>query len=344
MGRLSAPWKWEARNGWYAWISGRRVRLCPIKDGVTRARKKLAELQNAALGPDPAAIPLVAELVFEYFANIIRKEQSGEMAVGAKANAVQRLRGFVERWGDLPSNEIRTHHVEAWLNSRTTWGPTMRHDGAGAVKAMFSWALTQGRIDANPIASLKKPSPKRQRDRIPTTATVDATLDAVLIPGLRDILIFIFETGCRPKEARDLEAKHIDFVGGVVSLDKHKTAKKTHKNRTIYLTPVAIEIARRSCEATPKGPIFRNSRGGPWTACSLSEAVSRVRKRTGADASMVAYGLRHLFITDGAAKGISGPILAELAGHSDLKTLATYNHVSERHESLKDAVVKIRES
>jgi hypothetical protein len=48
-------------------------------------------------------------------------------------------------------------------------------------------------------------------------------------------------------------------------LSEHNTKKKTGQDRLVYLTPAMLELTRKLMELYPTGPLFRNSRGKPWT-------------------------------------------------------------------------------
>jgi integrase len=165
---------------------------------------------------------------------------------------------------------------------------------------------------------------------------------AALTPELADLLTFIHATGCRPKEARTIEARHLDRAERVAVLVRHKTAHKTGKKRVIYLPEPAAEVAFRLADLRPEGPIFLNTRGRPWTHNALGLAVRRLRKRAGLTGDMVAYAFRHGFATDALTRGISSALVAELMGHADLRMLHRYAHLSDKHDALREAVAKVR--
>lgn len=72
----------------------------------------------------------------------------------------------------------------------------------------------------------------------------------------RDFLTALQETGARPGEIRLVTAADVDLRSGVWLLKKHKTSKKTHRPRVIYLTSIMRELMTRliirkaSCFAT----------------------------------------------------------------------------------------------
>ena len=58
-------------------------------------------------------------------------------------------------------------------------------------------------------------------------------------------------------------------------------AKGKSAPRIVYLTETAMEITRGLMVQHPAGPLFRNSRGNPWTPDTVNSAVDRIRLSMG---------------------------------------------------------------
>lgn len=343
MARHPSPWYWEARDGWYATVGGVRHRLADGRGSKRDALRRLGELLAERDRPAEAAgAPAVGHLIALYLADLRKRRAAGDLGEYTRDDAKRRLAGFADLHGDLPADQLRPHHVQAWLDTRAGWGPTSRHDGVGAVKAVTRWAAGQGHLDRDPLAGLRKPPRRARREAIPDPEAVRKVFAAILTSELADLLAFVHETGCRPKEARTLEARHLDLAAGVATLAEHKTARKTGRRRSIYLTPRALGIARRLAEAHPVGPIFRNSEGRTWTHNAVGLAVRRLRERAGLGKEVVAYALRHGFATDALANGVPVALVAELMGHADLRMMGTYSHLSDRADVLREAAARAR--
>lgn len=342
MARHPEPWFWKARRGWYATVDGRRHRLASKAEGKAAAAAKLAGLLQARGEGPEAGVPTVGHLIASYIEQLDRRATAEDVARSSYRDAVRRLADFPDALGSARSDSVRPDDVLRWLDTHPGWGPTTRHDAIGAVKAAFRWAVRAGQIDRDPLAGLDKPRRRARREEIPTPEAIEKAFDAAVEPRLVDLLTFLFETGCRPKEARVLEASHLDPAEGVAILAEHKTSRKTGKSRVVYLSARAAEIAGRLAAEYPEGPIFRNARGRPWTHGALGQAVRRLRKRAGLGREVIAYALRHHYATDALAKQVPVALVAELMGHADLRMMATYSHLGERHDVLRDAACKVR--
>ncbi len=141
------------------------------------------------------------------------------------------------------------------------------------------------------------------------------------------ILRFIAVTGCRPGEACGLEWEHVHLERGVCLLSAHKTARKTGKPRTLYLTPEAREVladlqadANRRMNGKPTGPVFTSGDGVPYKPSGLRSILKRW-------AGATPYQLRHTFAQTASERGTPVDVLAKLLGHRTTHTTAFYYDV-----------------
>ncbi len=247
------------------------------------------------------------------------------------------LQAFVNWAGyETIANTIRPFHVSEWVDGQG-WGQSTRHGAITAVKRAFRWGHRQGYLESDPLAALDKPGIRR-REAILGPEDQRRVLGSIDGP-LRDYLATMYETGCRPSEVARIEAVHV--VGDTIVM-AGKTTRKTRKPRVIYLTPVVAEIVARLASANPDGPIFRNTRGRPWTRNALAQAMQRVRSRLGLGPECTAESLRHGWVTDAKLR-LPNSVVAELAGHASTAMVdAHYGHVNLRRAELAQAASSVR--
>ncbi|HMP06138.1 MAG TPA: hypothetical protein PJ982_07310, partial [Lacipirellulaceae bacterium] len=115
--------------------------------------------------------------------------------------------------------DVRPYHVDKWLQTRSHTSPTYRNGGCRAVAGCFNWAKKQGLIPASPIAGMDRP--RAQRRDAYLTLEQWAALIALVDPGdpFYDLLTFLWETGCRPHEARIARANNLDRGNREIRLD-----------------------------------------------------------------------------------------------------------------------------
>jgi integrase len=253
---------------------------------------------------------------------------------------VRHLGGFGRAWGDEWAREIRPRHVLEWLAGKP-WASSTRRGAVACVKRAFSWGTAQGYLASDPLAAMPKP-PVRRRETIPTSADVEAILAASRCRAFRDFLVAVMETGCRPGEAARVTAREFDPDAGTWTMEG-KTSGKTGRPRVVILTPLVTALCRDLARANPSGPLFRNSRGGPWTRHAYGHQFRRLRARLGMGKEAAAGGLRHLWITDALEKGVPIATVAEMAGHTSSAMIDRhYGHLAGRLDHLREAAGKVR--
>lgn len=339
MGRPMKPW-FRPGRGWYVEVDGKQERLTD-KDGTEGQGVRAMHALLARRGIEPRTQVQAAEgmsveevcLAYLDHAKVNLKPLTYDFYV-------RHLKPFSQVHAKLPTRDLRPHHVTAWVAAKE-WSNTTRRGAITAVKRAFHWAKRQGMIPDNPIGDTEKP-PASRRETIPDRAEVDAILAEIKDRPFRDLLLTIHDTGCRPGEASVVTASDIDFTTNTWTL-ANKTEHATGRKRVVHMTDRVAGICRRLATENPRGPIFRNTRGNPWTrnamACRFDEL--RRKKVTGKDGTAVAF--RHLFITDSLEKEIPVATVAELVGHVDTGMISrVYSKLSARTAYLQDALKKVR--
>jgi integrase len=346
MPRKPGLWFRRQRCAWYTKLNGRPIMLAKGRENKAEATKALHSLMLEHLGSTPSSTGRdleVGDLVVRWLADVDRRVERRELAEVTRSSYERRLAGFVEAVGAIRVSELQPHHVRTWLDSRTSWGATSRHDGVNTAKLIFRWGVDEGLIDRDPIARLKRPPRRERREEVLAPEQWPAFLAGIRSEGFRDLVTFLHETGARPGEAARVTAGDVDLQAGTVRIREHKTARKTGRARTIWLTEAAAAICRRLALAHPEGAIFRSAKGNAWTKDAINCQVCRIRGRSGLGHEATAYAIRHLFGTDCLTKGVPLALTAELMGHTNVATVARwYNHTSERSEALRDALAAVR--
>ena len=155
-----------------------------------------------------------------------------------------------------------------------------------------------------------------------------------LVPDrvFQDFLITLWETGARPIEVRKVEACHVDDGRWVF---ERKKSKGKRKRRVVYLTPAALEITERLVRQHPTGPLFRNTKGRPWTKNSVGLRFQRLEKKL--DFPVCAYSIRHSWATKQLREGTPLVIVSKLMGHADTRMLErVYEHLND--DDLRQAI------
>jgi integrase len=233
--------------------------------------------------------------------------------------------------------DLKPLHVNRWLDGQPAWNTTTKNKSCGAVKRAFNWAVGEGYINSSPIAHLKKP-PVRVRETLIPPKLWRKIGETVKDRAFRDLLMILRETGCRPYEARTVEAKNVR--GNTWSFSK-VDSKGQKYNRLVMLNERALRITKRLMEEHPTGPLFRDIRGNPWTKNAIVCRFGRLSKKL--KTPICAYAIRHTFCTEGLERGVDSTSMAILMGHRDTTMVArVYSHLTGNKKHLQAALKRAR--
>ncbi len=302
MAKKPSPWFWEARGGWYITRNGQHVSLGkhpadspsptkrngkwvvpePIMQAFYAAMTSNAEAENPKYDV-PSNGPTVAE-IFERYLAWCQKHREARTYDWYRDH-IQGFIDFKPEVGNLAVSELRPYHVIDWADSHgEDWSPAYRRGGIVAIQRPFNWAVEMGYIEASPIKKIPKPQPQRREN--PITPEDFAVLIDYYPEGdtFRDLLLFAWHSGCRPQEARHIEARHVHLGAECIIIPKGE-AKGKRRPRVIHLAGAALEIVQRLLAPAGDGKLFRNEDGVPWKKSAIAKRFERFQ---------LAYGIKKL--------------------------------------------------
>ena len=260
------------------------------------------------------------------------------------------LNSLAAELGEMPVTSCKPIHVLLWIENHPEWASDWtKHSIITYVQAAFNWAVdTAEIIDKNPFRKITHPEGMARRDISPDEfqrmlrGTTGRRSRYRPSPGarMREILVFLRVTGCRPSEAAKLQWKHIDADKQIAILPQHKTAKsqKQPLPRVIHLHPVAIKLLLRIANRREGEYVFLTYRRTPWNRHTLAQRISRARGKENIPMDATLYGLRHAFGTRAIVNGCDIKTLATLMGHTTTKMTERYIHLAGKSEHLSAAL------
>jgi integrase len=323
---------------WYVQIGKRQIKLAHGQDNEDAAWRTYYRVM-AQQGPAVPAAPLrdpTVTAVCNLFLDFSEKAHA--------SRTYDWYRDFLEDFcafaGRLRLSELDASHIAAWLDRHPEWKGT-RRGAIIAVKRAFNYAYAEGKIDANPVRTVKKP-PARARARFLTRQERQQIFDSYPEGDcFRDFLFALEQTGCRPGEVSQVTADHVDLRNGVWVLGEHKTEHATGESRVVILTPEMVKLTERLMEMHPDGPLFRNEKGQPWNRNAVRCRFRRVREKLHLGGDLVAYLYRHAVCTDLLESGTGIAQAAELLGHKGTEMIMRhYSKLRERRQHLREQLTR----
>tara|TARA_R110002111_G_scaffold15154_2_gene40178 strand:- start:437 stop:1438 length:1002 start_codon:yes stop_codon:yes gene_type:complete len=321
MPRRPKPFFRKQTKSWYFSTGGKQVNLGKDRD---MAFAKFHQMMT-----DPSSIASDATTLYDMSQIFLDWVQTNRKQATYESSKYY-LQSFINEIGlQLKVGALKKFHVTKWIE-KDNWNSTTRNAAIGAVQRMLNWSVDEGYLIRNPIAGMKKP--RRKRRDVFYTADQWAQIKLHASAPFDDFLDFLFITGCRPKEARTIEARHLNNDLVIFPAEESKGEEEP---RVIYLVDRAKEILERLAETHPSGALFRNSKGRAWTKDSIKCRLTRISKKVGF--RVIAYGARHSFATGALTSGGVDPIsLAHLMGHRDISMVAkVYSHIAKNPDFLR---------
>lgn len=323
MARRPKPWYRRALKRWYVQIQGTQICLGPDK---AEAFQKFHELMA---DPQEVTVPVsnsIAE-IFELFLGWTKTNRAPRSFDYYQNILSQFLRH--DRHRSLTVSSIKPLHVSDWLDAQT-WSNTYKRCCVVALKRAFNWAVKEGRIEKNPIAAVEKP-PEEQRDQLVSQKHYQRMLQTDQC--FADVVMFLWETGCRPQELVRIEPEHVDLEEGTVTLPVQESKGKRRK-RVILLSEAALEIVQRNID---NSPVLLNTQGRGWTAFSIDCRFKRLAEEL--SVKYRATDFRHSFCTRGLKAGVDAVTMANLMGHTSTFMISkVYGHLLKDPQHLRKSL------
>ncbi len=232
-------------------------------------------------------------------------------------------------------SDIGTYDLEQYVLHLQSVGnaPATVNRKMAIVTKVLGYAERHGVIDKAPKIPKRKEPKGRVRYYTPEEET--AIVNAMEDKDLRDLFVFLINTGMRRGEALSLQPEDVDMERNQIVLgDPSKI--KTSMSRTIPMTTLARAIMcdREGDRVT----------AFDFTTSWLEHAISKFKQNSGYDGPTDAllHTCRHTFISRLVQRGVPLTTVKELAGHNSIQTTMRYAHLAP--SNLTDAISALEEN
>lgn len=348
MPKESKPWFYKQTGWWMTWLGNRKVKLAKGRTNLKAAKDRLADLLHQARhNPHPDSTAQTVASVIERYMGVVFPT----LAIETRKARAGYLQNFAEKHGQRLVVEVRKDHLQEWLLGHSEWkSDWTKRDAVRSVQGVFIWAANAELIGKNPFNGIRQNAGSPRRDMTPEEfrailRTTTGFYKRRPTPGarFRQVLYFLWLTGCRPIEACKLRWADVNFDEGVIVLQKHKTIRtqRKPKPRIVTLTSVVVRLLRAIQKVSQSEFVFVNHLGNPWNRYSLGLRVRRARAEAGVPDDAKFYGLRHAFGTRGIVNGVDIKTLSLLMGHETTTMTEHYLHLAGRREFLAAAMQQV---
>lgn len=196
-----------------------------------------------------------------------------------------------------------------------------------ALSACCNYAINQGYLKANPVRGVERLTEEAyQANFLSEEDFVNKFLPVANpkgIYGLTELYLLTFYLGLRFGEVSSLKWQNIDFKNRIISIWDTKTNTPRHLPMNDW-----IEKMLKKLKDTQRSEyVFPNKQGGKWK--TVLTGFKAALKRAGLP-NMRFHDLRHSFVTNCAAKGISWDKTSLITGHKSFQMYQRYRHFFDR--------------
>lgn len=267
----------------------------------------------------------VAELIAHFLRSSARRVTYDDITQGAHDNYRESLQSFAAQFGAKDVSACRQHDLTEFLDTHPGWKAlSTKRTRISAVLAAFRWAVDEELIEVCPYKSPRSLRGQIAETRRPATREEFEALMDVGSEPLRRALLFLFLTGCRTCEMRELIWAWVHIDGPAqphLALMRHKNIKRTGRPRYVGLDAHGVELLREIKATSKSEHVFTNCDGFPWRKDAFCHHFRRAARRVGLDDGKIldrvtAYCLRHTYACDGIEAGFTEDQVAHQLGNS----------------------------
>jgi integrase len=282
-------------------------------------KRRLGEMRRGKLiGPSEEKITfdmLAKDLLTDYCVNGRRSVESAELSV-------KHLRHFFALDRAL---DITTDRVRAYVSTRQAEGASNGsiNRELAALKRMFSLMVQASKLSSKPHIPLLEENNARQGflDHGSFLALQGA------IPGhLRDPITFLYLSGWRVSEMRQLEWRDVDLRGKVLRL--RPEISKNKDGRILPLRGELLDVLERAAERRRLDCTFVFHVNGRQPIGQFRKSWKTACKSAGLS-GLIPHDLRRTAVRNMVRAGIPERVAMSLSGHKTRAIFDRYNIVSE---------------
>lgn len=213
------------------------------------------------------------------------------------------------------------------------WGSKARNQNLAILKAILSVLVDEDRIRFNPAKGIKA---EKQPERTPykrlTPEEKEKIVEYLSVKSLEflEFILFIYDTGIRPKELLMLKISDINLISRQIIV--REEVAKTNKSRVIPITDDILKVLlRREVHSIEKGwTLFSNNKflcgPNPFTHTAGNRWWRKlVMRDLKIDCKL--YSLKHLGADDKLLAGVPIRALKNLFGHTSEQMTEKYLEV-----------------
>jgi integrase len=310
------------RRSWvvqYRRAGGSRRVLLGAGDVLTAEQARTAAhklLAKVALGQDPQADKAdrrerdrlsLRTVIDEYLA--IKRD---EVRPGTLREITRYLTGpYFKPLHSLPVDSITRKDVAAQVvATQRRHSATVATLARSTLSGFFSWAMTMGLVESNPVIGAAQPKAAEPRSRVLTDAELVRIWNACQDDDYGRIIRLLMLTGCRRAEVGGMCWAEIDLEAGTWTIPARRS--KNGRAHTLPLMPAALDILQTVPHMASRDHLFGARSDAGYSAWAEGKAAVDARAKL---ADWVVHDIRRTVSTRLHDLGIAPHVVEQILNH-----------------------------
>lgn len=301
--------------------------------------------------------PQAGKITFQEYAEHWRSIRVHRPSTAAHYETMLRRHAY-PTLGGLRLADVTPSDVQSWVKTMSlTLKPRTVAVVHGIVSSCFKSAVRDRRLASNPCEGSQLPEIETQRV-VPLTLEQVAALHAAIDPHFKALVHLCAATGLRQGEAFGLTADRVDFLRGIITVDRQAVylahqaisfgpPKRPASCREIPIPKDVVEMLSNHITAHGLGEhglIFHGDDGSFLRRSTFSAKIwSPAREAAGLPRDVGLHALRHFYASLLIRHGESVKTVQARLGHASAsETLDTYSHLwPDSDERTRQAVSRL---
>jgi integrase len=317
--------------GQYYDVNGKQHRQStgtPIKAEAESILRKWMADSERGLKPSPETKGLTYDQLKESLIESFRTKGNKSLQVRADGTeTINPLPALDEFFTGKKVSRIDSDAVRSFVRHRQKLriGNACINNSLSLLRRMFSIARKEGRLQAVPYIELLKPPPARKGFVQPKDFS---KLLNALTPRLRPLIVFLYYSGLRLGEAKQVQWESVDLNRACITLEEGTT--KSGEQRIVPIPDALVEMLRA----------VKKKEGTVFDSAALRYEWDKAKSACGLD-DLLVHDLRRSAIRNLTLAGVSQHVSMRISGHRTDSVFRRYNIVST--EQLSDAMKRVEQ-
>lgn len=277
-----------------------------------------------------------ANKFFEYMVSIDRSQQT----INAYTRDLVIIRRFLEERNNGPvyMEDVTQDDLEAFMRFTKEKGYSANTKSGFfyTLRSFYKFAYKKDMVTKNIAVSMDfMRMPKKERNYL-TEEEVEATIEEIDNRLIKLMATFLFNTGLRISECRNLKLDDLDFKERMIHVRQGKGKKDRVVPMNTKLYDLLLDYKDNWRDAYTSDYFFGTRKTGSISYPHVNSIIRNAAKKAGIKKQVSCHILRHSFASALVKKNVGLVQIQKLLGHESLAVTSIYTHINV--EALSDAV------